>query len=60
MNDFLKGNIPQINIPNITQNPSFIAAQEAIQRVGAENEEVRRITITSTAAHTAEYIYRSI
>ena len=60
MNDFLKPNVQQINFPNITQTPSFIAAQEAIQRVGVENEEVRHITINSTAAHTAEYIYKSI
>lgn len=47
MNDFM---IPKINMPNL----------DAIQKVAQENEDVRRIALTSTAEETAKYIYNSI
>jgi len=44
---------------HINQNSPFTTPQESIQQADTE-EEVRRIAIGSTAAHTAEYIYKSI
>jgi len=60
MDDNCKPEIPQICIPYITQNQSCTESQESSKQVGSEKEEVRRIAISSTAAHTAEYIYKSI
>lgn len=50
MNNFMT------NIPDFTQNPAF----ETIKKVGAENEAIRKIALTSTAEETAKYIYNSI
>jgi hypothetical protein len=60
MDDFCKPDKPQICNPYINQSLSLIAYKEAIQKASTEKEEVRHITIGSTAAHTAEYIYNSI
>ena len=60
MDDFCKPDIPERCIPYINKIPAFIASQEAIKKASIEKEEVRRIAIGSTAAHTAEYIYNSI
>jgi hypothetical protein len=60
MDDFCKDDIPKMCIPYINQSPGNIMSQEAIQKASIEKEEVRRIAIASTAAHTAEYIYNSI
>ena len=60
MDDCCKPEIPQICIPYIAQIPTCIASEESNKQVGTEKEEVRRIAITSTAAYTAEYIYKSI
>lgn len=60
MDDLKKPNNPQMCIPYTNKSSLFDTAQEAIKKASIEKEEVRHITIGSTAAHTAEYIYNSI